>query len=695
MKLERFLALAGLLCGLLAVSAGIATAMPVSDGGSLRVAVLEPARAAGWAYRRPIHIDNARNAAALSDYPVKVSLDAANFDFGQADDQGDDLRFTDEDGWTLLNHWVEHYDAQQRLATVWVKVPAIPAAATKTIYLYHGNDAPHSISNGMRVFSFFDDFGIPGTGYYALSPARTVLTVTQSWEKAAPHTLSVVEVDRDGYRYWGYYGLTNCGGIGLVRSNDLLHWDKYERNPLYGNGGERWPSVVKVDGTYYMVHDRDYCTRSYLVLRSSKDGLDFGPPDTYTVLIPPEDGARNQNANLFYDPNSRLFYLYWYRGDQHGTWQIKARSAATAEGLADPANERVLIEEPYEIAAPHMLYYDNTYFLATEVNENAWKTRVYQGASATGPFVELPGNPILGDNEACFFQHVFGDTLHAYYCKDTGAGWVLNYRSADLTLGRTSTRILDVSKWAIPGGQWSLVNEGPAGAGQADTGNIVLSSTQTADAVLWSSAFTGTDYTVEVPGRIVAGETWGLGVRASDERNMYRVDLRDQTLSVGRLADGKLTRIAETALDDVDLSAWFTVTVKAHGDALDILVNDKPRLHVTDAQYSTGHVALYGQAGTTAWFDRVLVWKYAANEPTVAVGAAERQAETAGVWFGTVPPGTSTPASTAFVPAQPEMTPTPAAGAAGAGGMSPWVVAGAALAIGVAGGVIWLARRRG
>ena len=69
-----------------------------------------------------------------------------------------------------------------------------------------------------RYFDFFDDFGVVGTGYFDLSPARTVMTKTQQWESAAPHTLSVAELNRDGYRYWGYYGLTNCGGIGLARS---------------------------------------------------------------------------------------------------------------------------------------------------------------------------------------------------------------------------------------------------------------------------------------------------------------------------------------------------------------------------------------------------------------------------------------------------------------------------------------------
>jgi hypothetical protein len=675
MKHHRFTLLAGLLLLLLA-SVNLATA----------ASAYSPTQTEGWAYRRAIHIDNSSNSATLNDYQVKVMLDGTNFDFAQADGKGDDLRFTDEDGRSLLNYWVEYYDAQRQTAVVWVRVPAIPSAGSKTIYLYYGA-APHSISNGMRVFPFFDDFGVPGTGYYDLSPAQTVLTVTQAWENAAPHTLSVVEANHDGYRYWGYYGLTNCGGIGLARSNDLLHWDKYERNPLYNQGGERWPSAVKVSDTYYMVHDRDYCTNSYLVLRSSKDALDFGPPDQYTLLIPAEDGARNQNAALFYDQNSQQFYLYWYRGGAElGLWQIKVRSAATAEGLADPSSEHVLIEEPYEIAAPHMLYYDNTYYLATEVNENAWKTRVYAGPTPLGPFTELPGNPVLGDNEACFFQHVFSDTLHAYYCKDTGAGWVVNYRTADLTQGRSQERILDVSKWSLPDDHWRLVSDG-----SALSGNVVLSGTQTAEAVMWSSAFTGTDYIVDVSGHIVSGTAWALGVRASDDASrMYRIELRNGSeprLSVGRWEKGDMISVASAALDGVDLTGWFTVTAKAHGNALDILVNGSPRLQVTDIQFDAGRVALIGPADTTVLFDTVLVRRYAVNEPLVALGAVEAQGESAGAWLGVMPP-TATPP-----PLQPTGIPAIAVVTNTSANISLWLLGGAAAVV-LVGGILWFVRRR-
>ena len=79
--------------------------------------------------------------------------------------------------------------------------------------------------------------------YLSLTQPRAVLLNHQPWEgKQFPHTLSVIELNRDGYRYWGWYGLNEGAGVGLARSNDLLHWAKYEKNPLLDNA--RWPSVV-------------------------------------------------------------------------------------------------------------------------------------------------------------------------------------------------------------------------------------------------------------------------------------------------------------------------------------------------------------------------------------------------------------------------------------------------------------------
>jgi len=111
--------------------------------------------------------------------------------------------------------------------------------------------------------------------YLKLSTPRRVLPEAQAWEgNEFPHTMSVLEMKRGGFRYWGWYGLNEGRGIGLARSNDLVSWTKYEGNPLWTNA--RWPSVLakadpKQPNTLYFAITRDYdTTSSHIVLASPR-----------------------------------------------------------------------------------------------------------------------------------------------------------------------------------------------------------------------------------------------------------------------------------------------------------------------------------------------------------------------------------------------------------------------------------------
>ncbi len=104
----------------------------------------------GWSRRAPVTINNL--GSGLTDYQVKVDV---TYDTDMQSDF-DDIRFVDSDDSTPLSHWREDYTALAS-ATFWVKVPSIPSG-NKTIYLYYGNDAASSASDGDATFIFFDDF---------------------------------------------------------------------------------------------------------------------------------------------------------------------------------------------------------------------------------------------------------------------------------------------------------------------------------------------------------------------------------------------------------------------------------------------------------------------------------------------------------------------------------------------------------
>ena len=108
-----------------------------------------------WHYRKPIMVDNTRNPSKLTlgNYQVRLPV---TYDPDMQPDF-DDIRFTDSDGSTLINHWLES-KTDSISATFWVEVPDIPTSSTKIIYMYYGNPRANSTSDGDATFIFFDDF---------------------------------------------------------------------------------------------------------------------------------------------------------------------------------------------------------------------------------------------------------------------------------------------------------------------------------------------------------------------------------------------------------------------------------------------------------------------------------------------------------------------------------------------------------
>ncbi|KKS54543.1 MAG: hypothetical protein UV21_C0006G0001, partial [candidate division WWE3 bacterium GW2011_GWD2_42_34] len=98
--------------------------------------------------RIPITFDNSASAEDLTNFPVLVKLNSSRINYSKTQDAGQDIRFTDSDGTTLLNYEIEKWD-ETGTSFVWVKVPNIPAGATTDkIYMYF-NDT--SLSDGQNA----------------------------------------------------------------------------------------------------------------------------------------------------------------------------------------------------------------------------------------------------------------------------------------------------------------------------------------------------------------------------------------------------------------------------------------------------------------------------------------------------------------------------------------------------------------
>lgn len=281
-----------------------------------------------------------------------------------------------------------------------------------------------------------------GIDYPKLSEKETIFQGDAGkWDADKVHTLSVVEANKDGYKYWGYYGLSYYGGdptfrkAGLVRSNDLKTWTKYEGNPLI-NGDCRWPSAVYTNGKFYLFYaEYDSVNDSRIVMVSSKDGIHF---DNKTVIVAREKDKQNQNPNIIYNKKDKCFYLSYYHGfERQGQkvegakiseenknaknyWSIKLKKTKNIENWNNAKPKTLLYRTDYTIASPSLAFYNNKYYLLIESIlagkwNDKWVTLAYASDKIDGKYTEVKNNPVLSDDDACAFQHVFNNQLYIFY----------------------------------------------------------------------------------------------------------------------------------------------------------------------------------------------------------------------------------------------------------------------------------------
>ena len=134
----------------------------------------------GWTYRKSHTMIGAANAN--SNYQIKVNVTrSTGTDSGEKVFVGtkcqtdfDDIRFTDNDGITLLDYWRETYSANY--AIFWIEVKD-SLTSNAIIYIYYGNAGVSTTSSGTNTFIFFDDFeSYPFTSWTHVGSYWTIST---------------------------------------------------------------------------------------------------------------------------------------------------------------------------------------------------------------------------------------------------------------------------------------------------------------------------------------------------------------------------------------------------------------------------------------------------------------------------------------------------------------------------------------
>lgn len=302
--------------------------------------------------------------------------------------------------------------------------------------------------------------------YYSISDGIKIIPKGPSgaFDSERTHTLSIVEMNKGGYKYWGYYhgydGKNIRNDVGLAYSNDLVNWVKESEKPIVPN--MRWASSVVVDGTVYLFGTRNYGDDSYLVKMSSKDGKNFSNEE---VVVPSVQNEKNQNGFIFFDQNTGMYRLYYYH-NQNGVYFIEEKHSEDINTLKDAKPVKILSDKQFILAAPSVMYRDGKYWLAAETlhevkGKKVWKTIVFASKYPTKGFVPADNHEILINSDACYFQYIFDNKLAGVYSHEYSDGtWEMylsthefenkvkieaNYKNLTLKKGELKNLIINVT----------------------------------------------------------------------------------------------------------------------------------------------------------------------------------------------------------------------------------------------------------
>ena len=187
-------------------------------------------------YRRPIIINNS-NSHNLTNYQVLVSLNTHSLiSAGKMRSNCADIRFTNSDGTSLINYWVES-GCNTSNTRIWVKVPLIPARSKKTIYIYYGNPSLGSLSNKKSTFVYWQ-----GSLYHSCSCNESCAPDWTGWWYHCGCSCSTT-FRPSNIGYSGYY--LYDAEVNLTRSGDYY---RISSASVYKNGSYigsysyyRWP----------------------------------------------------------------------------------------------------------------------------------------------------------------------------------------------------------------------------------------------------------------------------------------------------------------------------------------------------------------------------------------------------------------------------------------------------------------------
>jgi hypothetical protein len=128
---------------------------------------------ASYTRRVRLTFDKLSSPEDLDGFPVLVELDATRIDYAMASATGDDVRFVDADGVTVLPYEIERW-VSPGSSSVWVRVPRIDGGSTSDhIWLYYASPGAQPGQDATAVWAGF-------AGVYHLSGDPNAASIPDS-----------------------------------------------------------------------------------------------------------------------------------------------------------------------------------------------------------------------------------------------------------------------------------------------------------------------------------------------------------------------------------------------------------------------------------------------------------------------------------------------------------------------------------
>jgi hypothetical protein len=109
----------------------------------------------GWGFAKRLFLNTTASGANVGNnaygFPLLVRLNSSNFDFTQARDSGQDIRFSKKDG-SALPYEIERWDAANSQAEIWVKIDTVYGNDSSHYFIMYWGASAGSASNSSGVF---------------------------------------------------------------------------------------------------------------------------------------------------------------------------------------------------------------------------------------------------------------------------------------------------------------------------------------------------------------------------------------------------------------------------------------------------------------------------------------------------------------------------------------------------------------